>query len=211
MIHCVVFDFDGTLVLSNDIKREGFFAVIPPGAESHATMERILNDPPGDRERIFAAFAALEGGDAVDLTRKYSRRCEEGIVGCAERSGAGAMLARLAGAGIPCHINSATPEFPLRAVVRRRYGDGVFASVRGGHGAKLANLEAILASECLAASELAMVGDGVDDREAARAAGCRFVGIGGGTLALEVGGHGLLDDLRELWARLEFAVAESRP
>lgn len=197
MIRCVVFDFDGTLVLSNDIKREGFFAAVTGSPDGPERMARILASPPGDRYAIFRYFTDEVGGDPDELAARYSEWCDERILTCPERPGASVALAQLRHAGLSLYVNSATPTVPLRAVVRRRYGDGFFNGVHGGHGAKHANLKAILHNEQLLPSSLVMVGDGVDDRDAALAAGCHFIGIGGGTLAATQDA-GLLDTLEHL-------------
>jgi phosphoglycolate phosphatase-like HAD superfamily hydrolase len=201
-IRCVAFDFDGTLVLSNEIKRDGFFAVAARYPGGAARMKAILANPPGDRYAMFDRFAAEVGGDAKAMAAEYSRFCEEGIAACPLRPGAAAALAELRAAGLALYINSATPAEPLRAAVLRRFGFGVFRGIRGGHGAKVANLRAILAAENIAPAELAMVGDGIDDREAALAVRCRFVGVDAGTLAAALGPEGLLGDLGGLWPSL---------
>ena len=56
MIRCVAFDFDGTLVLSNEIKGGFFFEVASnfPGGKS--CMESILLDQSGDRYAIINKF-----------------------------------------------------------------------------------------------------------------------------------------------------------
>jgi phosphoglycolate phosphatase len=202
MIRCVVFDFDGTLVLSNDIKREGFFAAVAERAGGPERMARILASPPGDRYAIFRRFAEEAGDDPGELAVRYSSWCEERILVCPERSGASLALAELRRAGISVHVNSATPTAPLRSVVLRRYGEDSFNGVHGGHGAKVANLEAILRQEQLLPASLAMVGDGIDDRDAALRAGCQFVGVGGGTLAAAAPDEKLLDTLECLWPLL---------
>lgn len=207
MIRCVVFDFDGTLVLSNDIKRQGFFSAVAGYADGTPRMEKILACPPGDRYAIFRCFTEEAGGDADRLATCYSAWCEEQILVCPERSGASQALAQLRQAEIRIHINSATPTEPLRAVVARRYGKGCFDGVHGGHGAKLANLETILRHEQLRPTELAMVGDGIDDRDAALACGCRFVGVGGGTLAVAGPDDELLETLEGLWPLVQSKTA----
>lgn len=198
MIRCIVWDFDGTLVLSNDIKHGGFLAIADAFPGGRAAMEDILASPPGDRTAILAAFAARFDGDPTALVRRYTEWCEERILICPERAGAAAVLTALRAAGIRQHINSATPTEPLRAVIRRRYGDGVFDGVRGGHGAKVANLMAIMAEEGLGPSQVAMIGDGEDDRAAARAVGCRFHGVADGTLSRRSDCGPLVGDLSEL-------------
>lgn len=202
MIRCVVFDFDGTLVLSNDIKREGFFAAVAGYADGTPRMERILASPPGDRYAILRCFAEEAGGDADQLAACYSAWCEEQILVCPERSGASQALDQLRSAGFRIHVNSATPTGPLRQLVARRYGKSSFDGIHGGLGAKLANLETIRLREHLLPAELTMVGDGIDDRDAAHTFGCRFIGVAGGTLAAAKPDMALLDSLEGLWPRL---------
>ena len=202
MIRCAVFDFDGTVVLSNDIKREGFFAVVAaiPGGSSR--MATILSDPPGDRYAIFDRFTAETGGSSSDLVERYSYWCEEKILKCPERQGAERMIVALKSSGIRVHLNSATPTTPLRTIVARRFGDGFFDGVYGGHGAKADNLRAILVLEAMQPNEVVMVGDGVDDRDAANMTGCRFIGVAGGTLAADCYDGPLVANLDDLWPLL---------
>ena len=202
MIRCIVWDFDGTLVLSNDIKRDGFLALADGVPGGWAVMEDILAAPPGDRVAIAAAFASRFGGDPADLVHRYSVWCEDQIVVCPARAGAGVVLAAAREAGLRQHINSATPTEPLLAVVLRRYGAHVFDGIRGGHGAKVANLRAIVAQEGLEAQQVAMVGDGADDRAAALEVGCRFFGVAGGTLSRQPDCGPLLSDLSDLMPML---------
>lgn len=198
MIRCVVFDFDGTLVLSNAIKRDGFFALATDFPDGAAAMERLLADPPGDRFAILEAFAAPHGADADDLAARYGKWCEERILSCPERTGAAAVLVRLRYAGLRLYVNSATPTAPLQAIVARRYASGTFDGVLGGHGAKLVNLEAIAATEELTPVEMLMVGDGIDDRDAAADFGCAFAGVAEGTLAASDEGAALPSSLMDV-------------
>lgn len=198
MIRCAVFDFDGTLVMSNAIKREGFFAVTAEVPGGRAAMEALLADPPGDRYAIFAAFAARFGLDAGELAEAYGAWCEAAILQAPERAGASELLARLRRDGIKIWINSATPEAPLRSVVRRRYPAGSFDGVLGGHASKVPNLQAVMRAEGLSPAELLMVGDGFDDRDAAVEIGCAFAGLDRGTLAARPDCGELIADLREL-------------
>ena len=175
------------------------FAAVAEQPRGLERMARILSSPPGDRHAIFRCFAEEAGDEPGELAAYYSSWCEGRIVVCPERYGASLALAELCRAGIKVHVSSATPTIPLRSMILRRYWAGCFDGVHGGYGAKRENLEAILRQECFILSSLAMVGDGIDDREAALAVGCKFIGIGGGTLASVDPDGEWLDSLECLW------------
>ena len=198
MIRCVVFDFDGTLVMSNAIKREGFFAVAAAIADGAEAMTALLADPPGDRFAIFAAFCARFGHDAGEMAEAYGAWCEAAILAAPERTGASEALAALRRDGIKIWINSATPEAPLRAIVKRRYPSGSFDGILGGHNRKVANLKAVRSAEGLHAEEILMVGDGIDDKLGAAEVGCHFVGLTEGTLGASPEPGPMIADLRKL-------------
>jgi phosphoglycolate phosphatase-like HAD superfamily hydrolase len=110
---------------------------------------------------------------------------------------------------VPRYVNSATPAGPLRDIVESRYPAGTFQGVFGGPSSKIANLEAIKNTERLAASEILLVGDGIDDQDAARALGCVFVGVAGGSLSRTPSAGHLVDNLREIISMLRAANGES--
>jgi phosphoglycolate phosphatase len=190
MIRCVAFDFDGTLVDSNEIKRRSFFDVVaqhdPDGAIAAEVLDEIR---PGDRYAVTQEMARLliergrlpadadQGAWASAWAEDYGRRCEAAVSRCPEIPGAGAALAWLDGRCIPRYINSATPEASLRRTVERRSMSPGFQLVLGGPASKLANLEHIHEHAGCAKNELLMVGDGDDDRSAAADFGCPFVAV----------------------------------
>jgi len=203
MIRCVVFDFDGTVVLSNDIKREGFFAVASFIPDGRSRMAAILLNPPGDRYAIFDRFAAETGAiTSADLVDSYSCWCEERILQCPERHGAERVISALRAAGMKVHLNSATPVAPLRNIVARRFGLEFFDGVHGGYGEKAGNLKSIVALEAIRPDELVMIGDGADDWDAAGIIGCRFVGVPDGTLVSAAYDGPLVGDFDDLWPHL---------
>lgn len=184
MIHCVVFDFDGTLVDSNAVKRSAFFEV----TRAHDLEGEIVADVLRERldryqtmariaERL-AAQGQLLAPDQGDLwAEAYGRICEDEVTGRPEIPGASALLGALQRRGLPLYVASATPSEPLRKLVQRRGMEHHFRAVYGRPASKREILTRI-ASECgLAPTALLMVGDGEDDRIAARDFGCSFAGL----------------------------------
>jgi len=197
-IRCVVFDFDGTLVMSNAIKRDGFTAVAKAFPNGEAAMDTIMANPPGDRYAITQAFAALYNADATELVERYGQWCEDNILICPERTGATEVLKTLTDKGLPIWLNSATPEAPLQAVVAKRYPTGTFAGVLGGHACKVKNLRKVMQHENLTPAQILMVGDGYDDRDGAADFGCPFIGLTEGSLERSDAPGLMITDLTEI-------------
>lgn len=202
MIRCVAFDFDGTLADSNEIKRQAFFDVVgehdPDGSVVAEVLDRIR---PGDRYAVSLTIARLlrergrlaPGEDPEFWSQHwadaYTKACETGVSTCPEIPGAAAALAWLNRKRIPRYVNSATPEVPLRRILKLRGMDHLFAGVFGGPTGKVENLKAIVAHAGCESEAVLFVGDGEDDREAAESFGCPFVGVarpGGNRFAKDV-------------------------
>lgn len=184
MIRCAVFDFDGTLALSNEIKREAFMRLAERFERGPALMRLILNSMSGDREAIISRFTTDVGAsqDAASLLEEYSYIVREQIVMCPERPGAASLLRNLSSQGIGVYVNSATPTYELRITLEKRYPANTFTGIYGGFGCKLENLRVIAKSADVSAKDMVMIGDGIDDADAASEFGCQFIAIAGGSL-----------------------------
>ena len=199
MIRAVVFDFDGTLVLSNAIKEDSLYVIAGAFPGGRERMQMVVAARPGDRRAIWTRFSSEMGVSerTDDLVAQYTALCEARIKGCPERTGASAALHALRATGVRLYVNSSTPAEPLRSITAARFATGTFDGVHGGHGRKLENLRHIAGVGRLEPAQIAMVGDGIDDADAARAFGCHFIGVRGGSLDA---GHSapMIDDLLEL-------------
>jgi phosphoglycolate phosphatase len=190
----VAFDFDGTLVDSNAIKRGTYFDVLAAVPGGRAVLDEVLSRYPGaDRHGVLTrAHEELRARGAAGLppasewVDAYSRLCEERVIACDEIPGAGAALAELA-RGHALYLASATPEDALVRVVAGRGWSNRFAGVYGGPRSKVENLERIAVRQRVRAEEIVYVGDGAVDREAAAAFGCAFFGWGTPVDALPTG------------------------
>ncbi len=194
-IRCVVFDFDGTLVDSNAIKRDAYFEVTRRFGEVRALVEDTLGVSRGDRAanlREILERLAREGKLPPEktcaewlslLVGEYAEWCEARIRVSPEIPGAQSALEQLAAAGLPLFVNSATPTEPLRRVVELRSLHRFFRGIYGAPAAKTDNLAAIQRETGLPFSTFLVVGDGEEDRRAAEKTGAAFFGVistGGG-------------------------------
>ncbi|MBT4701079.1 MAG: HAD family hydrolase [Rhodospirillaceae bacterium] len=208
MIRCVAFDFDGTLVRSNLIKRRSFYDVVAdrPGA-GDILDDLFASEFKGDRYEVFQElFQRLNPEWPPDQCRQEGRRlaitygelCQACIRSCDEVPGASELLTELKRQSINAYVVSATPERDLLPIVRDRGYDHFFSGIFGRPKGKVEHLENILARENISSAELVMVGDGDDDRAAADAIKCGFIGIantGNGSLRQA---DAMIEDLRPL-------------
>jgi len=190
MIRCVAFDFDGTLVDSNDIKRETFFAI----AEQWDPCGEIVSDvfarwPSADRyEKTYRIAEGLSGRKllpahssvkewAASLANEYTNRCEAAIACCTEMPGATQALDDLSDKGLLLYINSATPLEPLRRLLKLRDWEHYFQAIYGAEASKADNLREIAARAGVKPQEVIHVGDQFDDLRGAEQFGCHFVAM----------------------------------
>jgi phosphoglycolate phosphatase-like HAD superfamily hydrolase len=206
MTGCVVFDFDGVLVDSNVVKRRAYRDIFAGTSGSEPIVEAVLQSNSQD-DRFGVIRAILEGLSAEQrvtparldlLVTQYGDRynviCEEHAATCVEIQGASSALARLAERH-PLYIISATPEDPLRRIVKRRGWSRYFQDVLGRPRTKRENLAQVMRREGVEGGQVVFVGDGRQDLDAAREAGCRFVGVRNDFNDFDPAGLTMLDDL----------------
>ena len=209
MTTCVVFDFDGVLVDSNAVKRRAYRDIFASTAGSEPVVESVLeSNTEDDRFGVIRSILQGLGLDGLDapgrldlLVAEYSDRynaiCEEHAATCAEIPGASAALTRLV-TRHPLYVISATPEDPLRRIVQRRGWGRYFRDVLGRPRTKSENLARVIRGEGIAAAKIVFVGDGRRDLDAARQAGCRFVGVRNAFNDFDPVGLTMLNDLTRL-------------
>lgn len=183
-VSAVVFDFDGTLVDSNVIKRQGFFDVVADEPSSALRMKAVLDNVQADRQTIFESYvvsrstSGFKGPGADELTRRYSDYVDACVSDAPEMPGASEILRELQHAGICVFISSATPQENLESIVERRgwrdWCDGLY----GHPNQKSDTLRGIRARLGIDIRSITVVGDGADDLDSAKVVGCSFFPVG---------------------------------
>lgn len=183
----IVFDFDGVIIPSEQIKQHGYewmfteWGEVAPLDAIRAAREEFSNAR-GNRYDIIRSILIRTGRTeeldaAVEMYAErfnmaVSKRLNEFQV---DRSVL-RMLERLS-KDSALYINSNTPDEPLCRLVDtlgiRAYFKGVF----GSSGTKRENLRMIAEREGVRPSDVVFIGDGAGDLSAAREYGCEFVGI----------------------------------
>jgi len=185
MIKCVVFDFDGTLIESNEIKRRTFYEVTKNLVDADILLDKILSYPDsGDRYDIFDTLIIELKLDrevfvsASKLSDSYTKICEYEISRAPEIKGAVKTIKELRSLGVKIFISSATPEITLQKIIDMRGWKDMINMALGSPDSKIDHLQTILTKNKYSISEVVYVGDSEIDRDAALLVGCRFVGIG---------------------------------
>lgn len=179
----VLFDFDGVLAETSEIKVRAFAELYRehgPEVVDAVRAHHLAHEGISRITKIRHCHEALLGIDLDDaglaaLGARYSALVEESVVAAAWVPGARAFLEAHVGR-VRMFVVSGTPGDELRRITARRGMDGYFVSVRGSPPTKEPIIRDILAAESLAPEQAVFVGDAMTDHDAARAAGLRFVG-----------------------------------
>lgn len=198
-VACVVLDFDNTLLLSEQCKHDTMREV---AAQFEGGLD-VLSAVPTDsrsaplgavvtRHTIFAGLASglhargvrpgppSESSDAFGarMCSEFSQLLDTRLKVAAEVPGAVAALRHFNAHGLPCFVNTATPQEAIDQLVSDLGWGSLFAGVYGAPRTKVQNLEAAAAAVGgLPPARVVHVGDGDNDCRAAHAFGCSFVGI----------------------------------
>lgn len=176
----MIFDFDGTLVQSNRIKRDAFFTVareydLPAGP----LQDLLAAHPTADRHELFRRLLGRLDRPAErldDLVAAYGRETVRAIARAPEVPGADAFL-HAHSARQALYVVSATPEEALRLTIEKRGWAPLFRGVYGRPAAKDDLFKCILADTGFAPRTVLAIGDSPADLAAARRAGCPFLGV----------------------------------
>jgi len=180
----LVFDFDGTLVDSNDIKRRGFDYAFEDYADRMQEIRAYCygsnHTIRGEKFRhVVEKILGMDFTPELDahLHKRYAEFTTESVVRASEIPGAVPFLKSIA--GLHPALLSSTPTAILVEILRRRRWSDYFEIVQGAPVDKTAWLKALQAVVRCEPRKMLFFGDTDEDAKSATVAGCTFVRVRG--------------------------------
>jgi HAD superfamily hydrolase (TIGR01549 family) len=178
VIAAAVFDFDGVVLESADIKTNAFRRLFD--GNEQAVAHHLENVGISRYEKFRYITTEILGRPYTEdeerrLAERFSELVLDEVLTCPFVPGARELLERRA-PELPLFVASGTPEDELRHIVAARGLDGMFVGVYGTPATKGEILRRILDQRALERRHVVMVGDARTDLDGAREAGVRFVG-----------------------------------
>ena len=180
----IIFDFDGVLVESVDIKTHAFAELYQSYGDTIVSKVVRYHELNGGLSRYnkFRYFQQhllnmppLTQDEEQELDRHFSKLVVEAVIDSDPVPGANEFV-RIEASRIPLFIASGTPEIELNTIVTRRGLDPYFTEVRGSPKLKQDLIAEILSTHGLTPSHVLMIGDALIDYQSAQTNNVAFLG-----------------------------------
>lgn len=179
----IIFDFDGVLVESVDVKTDAFAALYAEyGTEVVKRVVAYHREHGGvSRFQKFRYFhrelldIELTSEAEADLGRRFSEMVENAVVSAPWVAGAWELIQAYE-RRIPMFVASGTPDGELNRIVLRRGIRRYFVSVHGSPATKAEIIRKIVAKHDFQRNRVLMIGDSMTDYQGAIEAGVNFIG-----------------------------------
>lgn len=179
----VVFDFDGVLVESVDVKTQAFGALYAEYGDRIVEQVKAYHLQHGGVSR-FKKFRyyhevllgkTLTEAEEQRLGDLFSQYVEDSVVEAVYVAGA-LEISEKTYQTLPLFIASGTPDQELKRIVSRRNMSHYFVSVHGSPAQKGNIIQDVLLKYGFDPDRVLMVGDAMSDYEGSIAAGVKFIG-----------------------------------
>jgi phosphoglycolate phosphatase-like HAD superfamily hydrolase len=182
----LIFDFDGVIADSVDIKTEAFGELYSEFGEKIVKEVKLYHENNGGVSRyekinyfnnILLKDTYIR--DSEDqFANKFSKIIFKKIVACSQIEGSIEFLERCRQSKKVLAINSATPTNELIKIIRDKKLEKYFSYVLGSPQSKTVNLTEIIDKTSFDKDESIFFGDAYSDIEAAERIGVDFIGLG---------------------------------
>jgi HAD superfamily hydrolase (TIGR01549 family) len=181
MIKAVIFDFDGVIVESIDVKTDAFCYIFKDYPQ-HVPVIRsyqIHNGGISRMEKFKYIYKnilreTLSDEKLKDLCQQFRELVLENVIAAPFVNGAEQLLKDLS-RQYPLFIVSGTPEDEMKEIVGRRDLERYFQGVFGSPRKKSEIIQSILNQGQWQPKETVFIGDSINDLDAAKAAGTFFI------------------------------------
>jgi len=180
-----LFDFDGVIVDSVNIKTEAFAELYRPFGEkviskvvrhhrSHGGMSRFEKIHYYHKQYL---NQDLSNSDLMKLANRFSRMVLNKVTKAPFIKGSFQFLKLLKDKNKILFIISGTPEDEIKKIIKKRHLNRFFKDVKGSPLSKQENIERILKKYGILATDCVYFGDSKEDSDAASSVSIVFVGI----------------------------------
>lgn len=182
MIKAIIFDFDGVLVESVDIKTKAFARLFQ--SEGNDIVKKVVDYhlQHGGTSRFekfkyiynFILRRELTNEMFEDLCHKFSKLVVEEVIKAPYVEGAQEFLDRYS-VIYKCFVSSATPQAEIENIIKRRQLQYYFAGIYGAPRKKADIVKEIISNKNLLPNEVIYIGDALSDYKAATSHGINFI------------------------------------
>ena len=182
-IKAIIFDFDGVLVESLNVKGDAFVALYEK--ESQNIQEQVLEYhlkhggvTRYDKIRYYEKTICKRAVDeqrVEKLAQKFSEIVEDEVIRSPWVDGAQRFIKKYSNT-IPLYIASATPQEELIRIVKGRNMEHYFKGIYGAPVKKHEHITNVMENNRFLPNEVIMIGDALADFDAANLTGTHFIG-----------------------------------
>ena len=179
----IIFDFDGVLVESVQIKTNAFAALYAPYGQE--IVDKVMKDHVewGGLSRYVKIKkyhqdflgVGLTESELEKLAQQFSEQVLEAVIKCPWVLGAKTFLDEQH-KNFLCYVASGTPTAELKTIIQRRGMEHYFCGVYGSPERKSDIILRILREKNIPCDRVLMIGDSIEDFEAAQIAHVHFIG-----------------------------------
>ncbi len=182
MIKAIIFDFDGVIADSNNVKTEAFGKLFKDYSQNIRDTIRDFHLQNGGMSR-FDKFRHIYANILKEnlSEERFNMLCEDfnklvidGVVNAPMIDEVEDFLKKYKGK-YDMHIVSGTPDYEIKEIAKRRKLDKYFLSIYGSPETKRDLIIRVLDKNNYKKEEVVFLGDSINDYEGALAAGVEFV------------------------------------